>query len=1036
MSFSGLFIGIDKYESPSIPWLSCARNDALALHSLFQDTLGGSSTCLLDGDANKLRILEELENLDKSSVDDFIVITFSGHGSNTHELICFDSDADNLSDTSISFIEIFERFKRISSKKLLFVLDCCFSGGFGCRTFASFIAERNHVANDALSMLSGSGRLILTASSPEEPAWEDGKKGHGFLSYFLLEALQGSPDIVQAGKIDVYLMLKSITEKVMLAANAIGKSQTPSVSGSIDGVFKFPPFKTGHNFFTNFPKSLHKKVTGDINSLNQVGFPESVVNIWRNLPSLNDLQVNAINDYGILRGEHLVVSAPTSSGKTMIGELAAISGMLQRKRSIFLFPLKALVNDKHQEFLKKYDTLGLKTIRATGDSNDEVPLLLRGRYDICLMTYEKFTSILLGYPHILEQLGTIVIDEVQMIADKSRGVNLEFILTVLKTRRRYGVEPQLICLSAVIGDTNGFEDWLGAKLLKRTIRPVPLVEGVILSNGLLKTVHSETGEETIERGFIRPEYIKNSSQDYIKPLVRKLINEGKQVIVFRQSRGEAKGAAKYLADYLGLPPATRALERMAKGDLSLASEKLTYALQHGVAFHVSDLDREERLIIEETFREKDSPIRVITATTTLAMGVNTPAEAVILAGLEHPGAYPVSYTIAEYKNIIGRAGRLGFADVGSSYLLALSSIQEHNYWHGYVKGQPEDIQSMFFENGTDPRSLIVRTLVAARSKSFGTISGMDASQIQDFLQCSFGSFLKSRLYQGWTWDPENIRKALDNLSAHDMVLLDNEGRYRLTALGWLAGERGVEVETITRLIEILKPVPANEITDPLLIAATQLSVELDQIYVPVNHKGPGKEMESWKGELRNQSVHSSVLSRLGQVSELKIAASRYKKAVACLLWVGNNSVADIEKIMTRHGGFFDGFSGPLRSTATRTRDILMTTARVAEILNPGLQLEERAGILFTRLEVGVPSKLFDLAKHVGTLFSRADYQQFLKADCCGIEDIVLKEDDELLLMLGGDANKLLILKDACLKLKEKNFFAENVTAPTIPLYEA
>jgi helicase len=176
---------------------------------------------------------------------------------------------------------------------------------------------------------------------------------------------------------------------------------------------------------------------------------------------LNALQLAAINEFGVLNGDHLVVSAPTSSGKTMVGELAALRGALDRKRSFFLLPLKALVNDKHQSFLRTYAGFGIRTIRATGDITDDIPDLMRGRFDICLMTYEKFAALVLAAPFLLNQVGTIVVDEVQMIADPSRGMNLEFLITLLRMRRADGIEPQLICLSAVIGDTNGFERWLG-----------------------------------------------------------------------------------------------------------------------------------------------------------------------------------------------------------------------------------------------------------------------------------------------------------------------------------------------------------------------------------------------------------------------------------------------------------------------------------------------------------------------------------------------------------------------------------------------
>ena len=75
-------------------------------------------------------------------------------------------------------------------------------------------------------------------------------------------------------------------------------------------------------------------------------------------------------------------------------------------------------------------------------------------------------------------------------------------------------------------------------------------------------------------------------------------------------------------------------------------------------FHNADLAPDERQVIEEEFRVAKE-LRVLAATTTLAMGVNTPAEAVIVVGLMHPGDTP--YSVAEYKNIVGRAGRLGFA---------------------------------------------------------------------------------------------------------------------------------------------------------------------------------------------------------------------------------------------------------------------------------------------------------------------------------------------------------------------------------------
>ena len=72
----------------------------------------------------------------------------------------------------------------------------------------------------------------------------------------------------------------------------------------------------------------------------------------------------------------------------MIGELGALRSILDRRRALFLLPLKALVNDKQRQFERLYSPFGIRTIEATGETDDITPLL-RGQYDIALLTYES-----------------------------------------------------------------------------------------------------------------------------------------------------------------------------------------------------------------------------------------------------------------------------------------------------------------------------------------------------------------------------------------------------------------------------------------------------------------------------------------------------------------------------------------------------------------------------------------------------------------------------------------------------------------------
>jgi uncharacterized caspase-like protein len=189
MAFKGLFIGIDRYASAEINWLSCARRDATALHALFTDTLGGDTALLTDGQATAAAIGECFDRLAASDPDDVVVIAFSGHGTETHELVTHDTDPYDLAASTISLTTLGERCARIPPRRLLIVLDCCFSGGMGAKALQVEGFPRDiQSVEGKLNQISGQGRVILTASGPTERAWESPRLGHGFLTLHLLEA--------------------------------------------------------------------------------------------------------------------------------------------------------------------------------------------------------------------------------------------------------------------------------------------------------------------------------------------------------------------------------------------------------------------------------------------------------------------------------------------------------------------------------------------------------------------------------------------------------------------------------------------------------------------------------------------------------------------------------------------------------------------------------------------------------------------------------------------------------------------------------
>jgi helicase len=1030
MALRGLFIGIDRFVSPRINWLSCACRDARALHALFTDTLGPGGELLTDQLATRAAIQDRFQALSTCDPNDIVVVTYSGHGSTTHELLTHDADPKDFPNTAIPLTTLAEWFSRIPARLVICVLDCCFSGGLGAKVFISDATPRSiDSAESLLDQISGNGRLVLTAATANQEAWEAVRYRHGLLTHHLIQAIQGAEEVVDGGKIAVYRLLEYVTRRVTSDAATIGKVQQPTLRGQIDGDLTWPVFTAGEAYRAAFPGRCAQPVTSDLKSLQAHDFPPELLTAWAgSIPSLNQLQLDAINQFALLQGEHLVVSAPTSSGKTMVGELAALKGVLERRRACFLRPLKALVNDKHRQFTRTYQEFGIRVIRATGEIADDIPALMRGHYDICLLTYEKFASLAIAAPHILDQLGTVIVDEVQMIADASRGANLEFVLTLLRMRRQVGIEPQLIALSAVIADTNGLERWLGARLLRRTERPVPLDEGILLADGRFRYV-DEAGDERLAAPIITREFRKNSSQDWIIPLVRKLVSEGKQVIVFREIKGEARGCAGYLAAELRLPAAQAALEALPRTDPSVASRALREALKHGVAFHTSDLDRDERLVIEEQFRAPGTTLRVIAATTTLAMGVNTPAEAVVIVGLMHPGDKP--YSVAEYKNIVGRAGRLGFSDRGTSYLLALDFREENNAWNWYVKGTPEDLHSRFVAEGADPRTLILRVLAAARK---ARVKGIPASDVISFLEGSFGAFQKRMAADNWAWNRQELSVALGELEQHRLIEPGEGGHYHLTSLGRFAGEAGVQVESIIRLVEAFRPLSPSQISDPVLITAAQLTVELDDVLFPLNRRSTQKEPQTWFGTLSRQGIPSILLNTLNRyVTDQHTGTLRAKKAAGSLFWISPTPMAQIEAALTQHGGVFDGAAGPVRSVASRTVDLLPAVARVAAFLHSGLELDDRISGLLVRLELGVTAGAVALARHAGARLSRGEYQDLVKAGLNTPEAIDAAAEDVLLACVGGATDKAQAIRNAAAAIRSE---PEPAQVPVVPAYEA
>ena len=187
-----------------------------------------------------------------------------------------------------------------------------------------------------------------------------------------------------------------------------------------------------------------------------------------------------------------------------------------------------------------------------------------------------------------------------------------------------------------------------------------------------------------------------------------LANQDEQILVFLPSKRETMVFAKRLTEKLTLPEATDAIRELSILEDTSLKNGLIQCLRSGVAFHHADLSREERDVVERYTRKRE--IKVICCTTTLALGVNFPASTVFLD--PHKWEYneqtdslifsPMSW--AEYENISGRAGRLGYdMDFGRSIIVATSDYEFQMLWQNYIEGEEEDLTGYVIH----PTSLLV-----------------------------------------------------------------------------------------------------------------------------------------------------------------------------------------------------------------------------------------------------------------------------------------------------------------------------------------
>jgi helicase len=637
---------------------------------------------------------------------------------------------------------------------------------------------------------------------------------------------------------------------------------------------------------------------------------------------------------GALEGKNLVLASPTASGKTLVAELCSVKHVLERNgKTIYLTPLRALANEKFDEF-KKYASLTKKDGRhirigiSTGDFDSTDAWL--ERYDIIITTNEKSDSLLRHRAKWMDEISLVVADEVHLLNDAERGPTLEVVLA-----RLMQVNPsiQILALSATINNVDEIAAWLKAKHVTTEWRPVALKEGVLLHD-----------EIQYKDGDARR--IEKQTQDPSSNLILNTIKSGGQSLVFASTRKNAVTLAKKFAgeiEEILSKPAKRSLEHDAEkiltaGERTRISESLAELVKRGTAFHHAGLGGSHRRIVEDSFRQ--GKIKVLTATPTLAFGVNLPARTVVIQDYRRYepgyGYYPIS--VLEYKQMAGRAGRPKYDRFGEAILIAKTPDEADYLLESYILARPERIWSR----------LAVEKIM--RSHVLATIAA-DFAHTEQGLYEFFG-----RTFYAYQYDTEAIKgliaKILRYLYDEEMIEVIRD-EINATKFGIRVSELYIDPASAVIICDSLKREP-DRLTELSLLQMIAHTPDMGPVFRPYSREVDELAvfMEEHKAEFLTDLPNEwedtvAYESFLGEV----------KTAMTLQAWIDELSE---DQIIER----FTVQPGDLYRTIDNTKWLLHATHELATLLG-NKRIIPKTGELEARVAKGVKKELLPLVRLEG-----------------------------------------------------------------------
>jgi len=490
---------------------------------------------------------------------------------------------------------------------------------------------------------------------------------------------------------------------------------------------------------------------------------------------LDPFQREAIDKLDTGRGG-VLVSAPTSSGKTIVAEYAIFRALRDGTKVIYTTPLKALSNQKYHDFVREYGEQKVGLVTGENTINDEAPVVV--------MTTEILRNLIYEDPKRLDAVDYVVLDEVHYIDDFPRGSVWEEI--VIQAPRSI----KLVGLSATIGNYQEIADWMaenrgGMETVFHNVRPVELKMWVAIQNrfsalfkedgGIDQRTWSKAAEEE-EASYRVGRFTRLPSNDLLKVIeeLRRLdILPSIYFIFSRRGCREALQRCSYHELDLTTPEEKEAIDRVAAERLLALKDRDEESLfrrmvdsrllRRGLAEHHAGLLPYHKEMVEQLFQR--GLIKVVFATETLSLGINMPARGVVVSSFtKFDGVSFSNLTTGELTQLMGRAGRRGIDVIGHGVILKESDVEI----------------GTIYEVAMGPTLVVESKFLPSYNMALNLLRVYTPEEAEGLMERSFGQFQKRLAADRTRERLLNVRARLEDIRQMwdgDEVSMDEVAQY-------------------------------------------------------------------------------------------------------------------------------------------------------------------------------------------------------------------------------------------------------------------